>query len=435
VHPDTIALGLERTSAVFRALDLRVDIPVVTVAGTNGKGSTCAFLEAILQAAGYRVGLYTSPHLLRYNERVRVDGQDISDEALCVAFEAAETARLSAADALGTAVPLTYFEFGTLAALWHFAQCRVDVMVLEVGLGGRLDAVNCVDPDVAVVTTIDIDHVNYLGSTREAIGREKSGIFRPGRPAICGDPSPPASLLDAATRLRATLRRIGIDYTAQPARKGRWVYRSANGRRLELPEPALRGPRQRSNAATAMAALEALDGRVAIESNDVDQAMRMVKLAGRFQTVRETPPTIVDVAHNPQAARVLAEMLSGPPGYHQTLAIFGCMSDKDIDGIIDAMRDSIAQWLVVGLPGTRAATVQTIRQKLANAGVVGALDFPDVRQAYASALDRCERADRIVVFGSFLTFAAMLELCNESAQGFRAIPGSFAPAESVSSAI
>ena len=403
LHPKAIALGLERVSVVHERLNIRFACPVITVAGTNGKGSTCALLDHMLRAGGYRVGLYTSPHLLRFNERVRIDGSDASDASLCEGFAAVEAVR---GDTL-----LTQFEFYTLAALWLFARADVEVLVLEVGLGGRLDAVNVVDADVAIVTTVAIDHVGYLGNTREDIGREKAGIFRLDRVAICGDRNPPVTLLDHAEAVGAKLRRIGIDYglTMQP---GQWSYWGPGGARHGLPHPALRGPHQLVNAATAITALDALRTRLPVAMGAVRDALVSVELAGRFQVLPGRPVIILDVAHNPQAAVALADNL-GAMGFHpQTFAVFGVMADKDIDGVIAAVAKRIDRWIVATLPLPRGATADALRSRLEAAGVdrqsIRASDDP--QEAFRDTRDAACDADRIVVFGSFLTVAAVLAL-------------------------
>jgi dihydrofolate synthase/folylpolyglutamate synthase len=401
LHPKTIALGLERVRAVYERLAIVPGCPVITVSGTNGKGSTAAFLERMLRAAGYRVGLYTSPHLLAYNERVLIAGSDASDGELVAAFEAVEAVRDD--------VPLTYFEFGTLAALWLFARARLDALVLEVGLGGRLDAVNIVDADVAVVTTIAIDHVDYLGATREDIGREKAGIFRPGRTAVCEDPDPPASLTEHAHAIGAPLLRRGVDFDARDDHT-QWRYTGPGGTSYSLPHPALRGRHQLANAATALTALLTLRQGLPVNMGAVRDALVGIELPGRLQVLPGRPVIVLDVAHNPQAVRVLAENL-GAMGFHpQTIAVFGIMSDKDIDGVIAAIHARIGLWLVVTLPPPRGATAQYLRQRLEAAGVaptaIETFDNPGV--AYDDARERATEADRIIVFGSFLTVAAAL---------------------------
>jgi dihydrofolate synthase/folylpolyglutamate synthase len=300
LHPKSIAMGLDRVRAVHARLGLELACPVVTVGGTNGKGSTCAMSDAILRAAGYSVGVYTSPHLLRYNERVVIDGRAASDAELVEAFHAIEDART----ATSPPVALTYFEFGTLAALWLFARAKPDAVILEVGLGGRLDAVNVVDADVAVLTSIDLDHQDYLGDTREAIGREKAGIFRAGRPAVCGDPEPPRSVIDHANAVGAPLLRIGVDYGATPEGT-QWRYHGPGGARVGLPYPALRGAYQLGNAATVLAALGTLKDRLPVSSGAIRDGLVNVTLAGRFMVLPGRPVIVLDVAHNPHAARAV----------------------------------------------------------------------------------------------------------------------------------
>lgn len=401
LHPKSIAMGLDRVGAVYARLGIVLTCPVITVGGTNGKGSTCAFLECMLRAGGFRVGAYTSPHFLHYNERVRIDGAVATDEALLESFAAVESARLT--------TPLTYFEFGTLAAFWLFARAGLDVLVLEVGLGGRLDAVNVIDADVAVVTTVAIDHVDYLGTTREDIGREKAGIFRAGAFAICADRNPPATLLAQASAIDARLLRIGIDYDFT-AQDGQWSYRGPGGTRHGLPIPALRGAYQLSNAATALAALDVLRDRLAVSMGAIREGLVGVELAGRLQVLPGRPVTVLDVAHNPQAATALADSL-GSMGFHpQTFAVFGIMSDKDIDSVIAALVPRVDRWYVASLPPPRGATCRDLRARLESVGVPASAvrEFADPAAAYRAAREAVAEADRIIVFGSFLTVAAVL---------------------------
>jgi len=401
LHPKTIALGLDRVHAVYSHLDITFACPAIIVAGTNGKGSTCALIERMLAAGGYRVGLYTSPHLLRYNERVRIAGAEASDIALCEAFAAIEAVRAGMA--------LTYFEFGTLAALWLFAHANLDALVLEVGLGGRLDAVNIIEPDVAVVTTVAIDHVDYLGATREMIGREKAGVFRAGRVAICADRNPPQTLLDHAAAVGATLLRLGIDYDFTVSGP-QWSYRGPGGARHGLPHPALRGAYQLANAATALTAVDALRLRLPLAMGAVREALVEVELPGRFQVVPGRPLRVLDVAHNTQAARALADNL-GAMGFHpETRAVFGIMADKDIDDVIGALLPRVDSWLVATLPPPRGASATLLRERLEAAGVAPAAirEFDDPVAAYRAARGASAEADRIVVFGSFQTVAAAL---------------------------
>ena len=401
-HTQAIALGLERLFTVKAALGQQQRCPLITVAGTNGKGSTCAMLESILCAAGYRVGLYTSPHLLHYNERVRINGQAASDATLCAAFARVESAR-------GT-VQLTYFEFATLGAWEVFAAEALDVIILEVGLGGRLDAVNIYDSDCAIVTGIDIDHTDFLGDTREAIGFEKAGIFRPARPAICGDANPPETLLKHAAHIGAELQVIGHDFgyeTQAETRQWSWWGR-AGERRNSLAHPALRGARQLDNASVVLAALEALQEPLPLSMAEIRQGLARVELPGRFQTLPGRPVTVLDVAHNAQAARVLADNLLDQGFFGRTWAVFGMLRDKDIDAVIAALQGRIECWLPCSLPGPRAAAAVELTQQLQqrNESVVAEFAFPHL--AYAYAREKAAENDRILVFGSFLTVADVL---------------------------
>jgi dihydrofolate synthase/folylpolyglutamate synthase len=408
MHPKAIDMGLERVAQVRDTLGLRFDCPVITVGGTNGKGSTCAMLEAILLQAGYRVGLYTSPHLVHFNERARVNGEIVDDAALVEQFEAVEAARGD--------VSLTYFEFTTLAILRLFAQAGLDVVILEVGLGGRLDAVNVIDADVAIVTSVDIDHTEYLGVTREQIGFEKAGIFRSGRPAICSDPVPPESLKKHAEDIGADLWLLGRDFNYS-GDKQQWNYGGRSMRRNALGYPGLRGANQLLNACAALAALEALRDRLPLGAQEVRSGLAMVELPGRFQVLPGRPTVVLDVAHNPHAAGALAQNL-GNMGFHPyTFAVFGAMSDKDIDGIIAHMKPHIDHWCVTDLPLPRAASASSIAEKLSEAGVQGAgapdaehsiLTFASPEEAYANARSRAGENDRIAVFGSFLTVAGVI---------------------------
>ena len=401
LHPKAISLGLERVRAVHDRLALAPACPVVTVTGTNGKGSTSAFLERMLSAGGYRVGLYTSPHLLRYNERVRIAGAEATDVELTAAFAAVEAVRQD--------IPLTYFEFGTLAALWLFARVQTDALVLEVGLGGRLDAVNIVDADVAVVTTVAIDHTDYLGLTREDIGREKAGIFRTGRVAVCADPDPPTALVDHARVIGAVLLRIGVDF-GFVAGEMQWRYFGPGGARHGLPYPALRGVYQLANAAAALTALDALRAHLPVDMGAVRDALVSIELPGRFQVLPGRPVTVLDVAHNVQAARALADTVAAMGFHPQTLAVFGIMADKDVDAVIAALKPRVDQWLVATLPPPRGATAMLLRQRLEQAGIApdAIRTFDDAGAAYRAAREIAAEADRIIVFGSFLTVAAAL---------------------------
>ena len=400
-HPDAIALGLDRVREVLGRMDVRIACPVVTVAGTNGKGSVCAFLEAVLHASGRRVGLYTSPHLLRYNERVRISMQEVSDALLVEGFSAVERAR--------GAVPLTYFEYGTLGAFWLFAREAPDVLVLEVGLGGRLDAVNVLDADCAVLTNVGLDHMAYLGHTREAIGQEKAGIFRAGRPAVIAEADPPASVLAAAERVGASLLRLGRDfgYRVHP---GQWDYWGPGTRRPALAYPALRGQRQLHNAAGALAALDTLRERLPVSMQDVRRGLAEVVLPGRFQVLPGRPQLILDVAHNPAAANALAENL-GAAGYaEETIAVFGMLRDKDIAGVAQALALRVTRWHLCTLGGPRGTDAEALAQILSAAGVrAPVFKHASVAEALGAARGAAGENDKIVAFGSFLTVAEVMQ--------------------------
>ena len=391
-HPKTIALGLERVSAVLGRMRVELGCPVITVAGTNGKGSCCALLEAMLRAGGYRSALYTSPHLVRYGERVRLAGAEASDEALCASFAAVEAARAD--------TPLTYFEYGTLAALWLFARERVEAAVLEVGLGGRLDAVNVIDADCAVLTSIGIDHVDYLGADRESIGGEKAGIFRAGRPAVIAEPQPPQSVL-AAPGVHYLLGR-DFGYTDE---QSQWTYWGRSGKRSGLAHPALRGAVQLRNAAAAMCALDCLREKLPLGMQDIRRGLAEVALPARFQVLPGRPQVILDVAHNPQAAQVLADNLAAAGFAPETIAVCGMLRDKDAAGVLRALAPRITRWHLASLEGPRAATADDLAKH-----VHGAVEcFATPASAFAAALSRANENDKIVVFGSFLTVGEVME--------------------------
>ena len=411
-HSETrINMGLERVRAVKERMALQFSCPVIMVAGTNGKGSTCAMLESILLRAGYQVGLYSKPHFLDFNERARIGGQMASDQSLVASFLAVEAARADSA--------LTYFEFTTLAIMHLLAGSGLDVVILEVGLGGRLDAVNVIDADVAIVTSVDIDHTDYLGSTREAIGFEKAGIFRPGKAAICSDPVPPSSLVAHADAIGADLWLLGRDFNYS-GDKLQWNYGGRSQRRNSLAYPSLRGANQLLNAAAALAALEVLRLVLPVGAQEVRGGLVMVELAGRFQVLPGRPSVILDVAHNPHAASALAQNL-GNMGFHPyTYAVFGVMQDKDIDGVLAALGDVVDHWCLCDLPSARAAkstsvdaTVHALHALHAPASAGAAEErsvaiFPDPARAFANAMSRAGENDRIVVFGSFLTVAGVM---------------------------
>ena len=365
----------------------------IAVAGTNGKGSTVAMIAAILRAAGYRVGTYTSPHLIRYNERICVQDAPISDVALIDCLERIDAAR-------GT-TPLTYFEFGTVAALDYFRAAAVDIAVLEVGMGGRLDAVNAVDADVAVVCSIGIDHVAWLGSDRESIGYEKAGIFRAARPAVCSDPNPPRSIEQYAQQIGADLWRLGRDFFLERNETG-WMLRREGRVQSGLPYPALRGDYQLNNAAGAIMALERLRGRFAVTQAHIRSGLHASAIPGRFQVLPGPPIRVLDVAHNPQAVQVLADTLAQQHVFGKTYAVFGMLIDKAITDVARTMVGSVDAWFIAPLTSPRSATVEELTQSLVGGGVTAPITpFADARAAYEAARRLAKPIDRIVVFGSF----------------------------------
>ena len=404
VHPKAIDMGLERVGAVAQRLGIgKPARHVITVGGTNGKGSTVAFIEAIARAEGLSVGAYTSPHLLNYNERVRIDGVDAGDDALVAAFERIERAR--GADS-ADAIPLTYFEFGTLAALMLFEQADLDLAILEVGLGGRLDATNIVDPDVAVVTTVDIDHQDYLGNDRESIGFEKAGILRAGRPAVLGEKDPPSSLLRRAYELGAIAIRGHSDYLIDRLDDG-WRWREP-GYEIDLPMPTITAPAQLDNAAAAIAAVRALP--VVISKAAMRSGIATARVPGRLQIVQSDPEIVVDVGHNPQAARQLAEWLRSHP--KPTRAVFSALADKDIEGIVEVMAAHVGFWHLAGIDdaGTRGLSGEALSERLATRlPAERRQPHADVAAALRSARAGVAAGERILVFGSFHTVAAALK--------------------------
>jgi dihydrofolate synthase / folylpolyglutamate synthase len=391
-HPQAIALGLERVHQVRNRMAIRLPCPVITVGGTNGKGSTCAMLESILRAAGYRTGLYTSPHLVRYNERVRLAGAEAGDALLVEGFSVVEKARGD--------VPLTYFEFGTLAALWAFSENKVETAILEVGLGGRLDAVNVLDTDCAVLTSVGIDHVDYLGPDRESIGREKAGIFRAGRPAVIAEPDPPQSVRQAAGEKLFVGKDFG--FTAQNAQ---WSYWGPKRKRAGLAHPALRGAIQLRNASAALCALDALALPVAMQ--EVRRGLAEVALPGRFQVLPGRPQVILDVAHNVEAAKVLADNLLVSGYASETIAVCGMLRDKDIAGVLRALEPRITRWHFASLPGPRGAPAEDVERGLSEPRTV-VERFPSPTHAFVAARERAGEGDKIVVFGSFLTVGEVM---------------------------
>lgn len=408
LHPKTIDLGLQRVRIVSERLALQSKAVKYVVAGTNGKGSTCAMLEAMLSAAGYRVGMYTSPHLIDFNERARINGEPASDEQLVTAFELVEQVRGD--------VSLTYFEFSTLAILSLFASQTLDAWVLEVGLGGRLDAVNIVDADCAIVTSIDLDHTEWLGETRDKIGLEKAHVFRADKPAICADPAPPASVTDFASDIGADLWLFGRDFNYSGDRQ-QWAFAGRKGRRNALAYPALRGANQLLNAAGALAALESTRHLLPVTAQAVRLGLLQAALPGRFQILPGQPMVILDVAHNPHAAAVLEKNL-GNMGFHPfTYAVFGMMGDKAIDEVITSLAPRFDRWFCASLPSARAISGSDLKNRVESVLTKTKIEidpaptaeaFADPQAAFQAACQVAKPDDRIVVFGSFLTVAGVL---------------------------
>jgi dihydrofolate synthase / folylpolyglutamate synthase len=404
LHPKSIEMGLERVSAVASRLALKPNFQVIAVAGTNGKGSTCAMLAHVYINAGYQVGSYTSPHLLRYNERVRVNNQEISDQALCVAFQAVEDARKE--------VELTYFEMGTLAAMWHFMQLELDVAILEVGLGGRLDAVNIFDADCAIVTNVDLDHMEYLGDTREKIGFEKAGVYRPNQIAICGDHSPPESLRQYAKAVGADLKLVDYDFHVEIESSG-WTYVDSRGK-LEFPELTLMGNFQVDNAASVVYAIRTLVSSLPVADQVIVETLPKIQLMGRFHYLHRMPDVIADVAHNPQAALSLSESLKKIDlnSNYQTnwIAVFAMLADKDIASVVNLLKNQVDVWYLAAIDHPRAASVAMLKSILLENGVSAPiLTFSKVEDALLIAYKKMAKNDKIIIFGSFFTVAAALE--------------------------
>lgn len=412
MHPKAMDLGLERVREVANRMDLASTALRFVVAGTNGKGSTCAMLESILLAAGYRVGMYTSPHLIHFNERARINGETVTDAQLIEAFEAVNAARQG--------VSLTYFEFTTLAILWLFARAGLDAMILEVGLGGRLDAVNIVDADVSIVTSIDIDHKEWLGDTREAIALEKAHVFRSGRPAICSDPAVPQTLIDYAESIGADLWLFGRDFNYSGDRQ-QWGFAGREHRRNALNYPALRGANQLLNACGVLAALDAVRDRLAVPQQAVRQGLLQAALPGRFQILPGQPLVVLDVAHNPHAAAVLEKNLSAMGFHPYTYAVFGMLADKDIDQVVRIMAPRIDRWYCATLSGPRGVSGEALKARVQAAldawlqenpqhdePLAEVLSYDSPHEAFVAARQAAAVDDRIVTFGSFMTVGDVL---------------------------
>ncbi|RQO58735.1 bifunctional tetrahydrofolate synthase/dihydrofolate synthase [Paucibacter sp. KBW04] len=409
LHPKTIDMTLARVLELRDRLGLKFEAPVVMVAGTNGKGSTCAMLESIALQAGYRVGLYIKPHLVHFQERCRVGGEPVAAESLLPFFEAVEAARGE--------MTLSYFEFTTLAIMLRLAAEPLDLVILEVGLGGRLDAVNAIDADCAVITSIDLDHTEYLGPDRESVGREKAGIMRAGRPVVVSDPVPPASLAARAAELGADLRQLGRDFNYSGDRQ-QWQWTGRSKRFSGLAYPALRGVNQLLNAAGVLAVFEALYDRLPISAQAVRTGLALVELPGRFQVVAGQPALVLDVAHNPHAVAALAQNLDQMGFFPRTHVVFGAMADKDLAAIFQRMAPLVDAWHFCDLDIPRAAKAQALREQFESLRELGQLKAPaglqlqthaDPLAALAAAAAAADPADRILVFGSFFTVGGVLK--------------------------
>jgi dihydrofolate synthase/folylpolyglutamate synthase len=408
LHPKQIDMTLSRTKTLIERLGLKFTMPVISVAGTNGKGSTCAMLEAMVLAAGYKVGAYIKPHLVHFEERCRLNGVMVTADDLIPHFEAVESARGD--------IALTYFEFTTLVIMRTLATAPVDLVILEVGLGGRLDAVNAVDADVSVITSIDIDHVEYLGPDRESIGREKAHIARKGRPLIVGDPLPPQSIIDYATQIGADLWLCGRDFNYSGDRQ-QWAWSGRGKRWNSLGYPSLRGANQLLNASGALAALETLRDRLPMTAQAVRLGLASIDLPGRFQIIPGTPALVLDVAHNPHSVAALALNLDQMGFFKRTFAVFGAMHDKDLAGALGKIAHLVDDWMLTDLPLPRAAKATELAEAVWQLTATAPSASPKPRvstftspaQALAAALAQADPADRIVVFGSFYTVGGVLK--------------------------
>jgi dihydrofolate synthase / folylpolyglutamate synthase len=403
LHPTAIDMGLERVRAVAERMILRFECPVITVAGTNGKGSTCAMLEAILQQAGWRTGVYTSPHLVHFEERCRIHGETVQAQALVPHFKRVEAARRE--------ISLTYFEFTMLAITSLMAESKLDVAILEVGLGGRLDAVNIIDTDCAVITSIDLDHQALLGNDRESIGREKAGIMRTGKPAVVSDPMPPQSVIDRATEIGADLWTLGRDFNFS-GDKQQWAWAGRGRRYAGLAYPALRGANQLLNASGVLAALESLRDKLPVTAQAVRNGLALVELPGRFQIVPGQPVLVLDVAHNPHSVAALAANLDAMGFYPTTHGVFGAMADKELGPMLAKMGPLVDRWYFTDLPTPRAdsaAHLEAQWQAQEKRRDVAASTHANPMAALQAAVAAADPADRIVVFGSFYTVGGVLE--------------------------
>ncbi len=404
LHLSSIDLGLERVSKVASNMKLTtLSVPVITVAGTNGKGSTVAILDSIYRAANYKTGCYTSPHLVRYNERICLGGTQAVDEDICEAFEAIDRARGD--------ISLTYFEFGTLAAAYLFQKHDVDVAIFEVGLGGRLDAVNLWDADIALITNIDIDHIDWLGDDREQIGVEKAGIMRKGKTVVCGDINPTASMRSEAKRIGAELLQQGLDFSwSTGPNENQWIYTYKDNEPVSYSKPSLRGKFQLHNAAAAITLVDNFQHKLPISRVDINQGLTQAAVLGRLQKLADSPEVLVDVAHNPQSAAALAEYLSNNPIDGRTVALFSALIDKDLEGIVRPVSDYFAEWHIVQLDGSRAYQNDQLLSELKSLGLQTTLkSHTNFKTALKSLLNQLKSKDRVVAFGSFLVVSGVMQ--------------------------
>ena len=403
-HPENvIELGLGRMKTMINRLQIAFDCPVITVAGTNGKGSTCAMLESIYRAAGCKTAMHTSPHMLRFNERACINGKEVEDGLLVEAFKEVERAR--------DGLPLTYFEFTALAILRVFQKARPDVVILEIGLGGRLDAINALESTASIVTTVGIDHEAYLGNTRDAIGWEKAHIYRKGHPAVCADPNPPRKLVQYAQALGADLILRGKDFEIEALPQGLMRFQM-QGQVWTLPVPALAGANQIDNAAGVLAIITSLFSKLPVSEAQIAEGLRSVRVTARFEKVQTDPDVILDVGHNPHAANVLAQNVRALKTRGKVIAVFGMLADKDMLDVVKIMSPVINEWFITGLPGPRGASAEELRRVMLEAGVTEANIH--VCDGVADAFERAKReaaiTDKILIFGSFVTVTAALPL-------------------------
>ncbi|MEE9327793.1 MAG: bifunctional tetrahydrofolate synthase/dihydrofolate synthase [Cocleimonas sp.] len=403
LHLSEIDLGLKRIGQVAKKLNLlHPTFPIITVAGTNGKGSCVAMLDAILSAEGYTTGSYTSPHLLEYNERIKLKGVNSSDQEIINAFEQIDKVRDN--------ISLTYFEFSTLAAMLIFSKSKVDVAILEVGLGGRLDAANLWDASLALITSISIDHVDWLGDDRDQIAIEKSGIMRKNMPVISGEIDPPKTISGEAKRICATLYQVNQDYSVSIQDNNSWLWKNDEVS-LSLPIPSLAGDFQINNAATVVAGLQAIKALLKISFSSIEQGLSTVSVLGRLQILSSSPTWLLDVAHNPDSAKQLANYLQANPVAGNTRALFSMLTDKNIEQVVALFDDTIDEWHIISLDGSRGLSTVELKQRMLQLSFKGKIvSYDDISDAYYSLKNITKSEDRVVAFGSFLVVSSLLNI-------------------------